>query len=205
MEREQLAGAFVIDSAGARPDDRIFVINIWGEPVDSVALPERAGHQRTIIPATASDSAAGGRHPSLALDQRRPGVTTPCTCTASTFGWTRRATGSPTAPTRPTPAAWWSRKNLAPASTMASRGVPTARATGCSTATSCSTSPADARLGPLPADPHGGSMMWAVTWRGWCSASPCAPEARRNDAAARPRRGRSGSSRRRDPARPCTA
>ena len=34
-EREQLAGAFVIDSAGARSDDRIFVINIWGEPVDS--------------------------------------------------------------------------------------------------------------------------------------------------------------------------
>ena len=36
MEREQLAGALVIDSAGARTDDRIFVINIWGEPVDSV-------------------------------------------------------------------------------------------------------------------------------------------------------------------------
>jgi FtsP/CotA-like multicopper oxidase with cupredoxin domain len=36
VEREQLAGAFVVDSAGARPDDRIFVINIWGEPVDSV-------------------------------------------------------------------------------------------------------------------------------------------------------------------------
>ena len=30
VEREQLAGAFVVDSAGARPDDRIFVINIWG-------------------------------------------------------------------------------------------------------------------------------------------------------------------------------
>jgi FtsP/CotA-like multicopper oxidase with cupredoxin domain len=35
VEREQLAGAFVVDSAGPRPDDRIFVINIWGEPVDS--------------------------------------------------------------------------------------------------------------------------------------------------------------------------
>ena len=34
-EREQLAGAFVIDSAGARGDDRVFVINIWGEGVDS--------------------------------------------------------------------------------------------------------------------------------------------------------------------------
>ena len=35
-EREQAAGAFVIDAKGARTDDRIFVINIWGEAVDSV-------------------------------------------------------------------------------------------------------------------------------------------------------------------------
>lgn len=34
-EREQLAGAFVVDPIGARTDDRILVINIWGEPVDS--------------------------------------------------------------------------------------------------------------------------------------------------------------------------
>ncbi|HWL38729.1 MAG TPA: multicopper oxidase domain-containing protein [Gemmatimonadaceae bacterium] len=34
-EREQLAGAFVIDSAGSRADDRIFVINIWGDWKDS--------------------------------------------------------------------------------------------------------------------------------------------------------------------------
>ena len=34
-EREQLAGALVIDPTGARTDDRILVINIWGEPVDS--------------------------------------------------------------------------------------------------------------------------------------------------------------------------
>ena len=30
-EREQIAGAVVIDSAGARQDDRVFVINIWGQ------------------------------------------------------------------------------------------------------------------------------------------------------------------------------
>ena len=36
VEREQLAGALVVDSAGARTDDRIFVINIWGDPGDSV-------------------------------------------------------------------------------------------------------------------------------------------------------------------------
>ena len=34
-ERETLSGAFVVDSAGARTDDRVFVINIWGEPRDS--------------------------------------------------------------------------------------------------------------------------------------------------------------------------
>lgn len=34
-EREQLAGAFVVDAAGARTDDRILMINIWGDPVDS--------------------------------------------------------------------------------------------------------------------------------------------------------------------------
>jgi FtsP/CotA-like multicopper oxidase with cupredoxin domain len=34
-EREQLVGALVVDPAGVRPADRIFVINIWGEPKDS--------------------------------------------------------------------------------------------------------------------------------------------------------------------------
>lgn len=33
VEREQMTGAFVVDSAGARTDDRIFVMNIWGQPV----------------------------------------------------------------------------------------------------------------------------------------------------------------------------
>ncbi len=37
IERQQLAGALVVDSVGARTDDRIFVINIWGDekPGDS--------------------------------------------------------------------------------------------------------------------------------------------------------------------------
>ena len=34
-EREQMAGAIVIDAPGERTDDRVFVINIWGEPRDS--------------------------------------------------------------------------------------------------------------------------------------------------------------------------
>lgn len=34
-EREQIAGALVVDSAGTRPDDRVFVINIWGKWKDS--------------------------------------------------------------------------------------------------------------------------------------------------------------------------
>ena len=36
-EREQLAGALVVDAPGARTDDRIFVMNVWGEPKDSVS------------------------------------------------------------------------------------------------------------------------------------------------------------------------
>jgi len=38
-EREQLTGALVIDEVGARTDDRIFVMDIWGEPKDSVTYP----------------------------------------------------------------------------------------------------------------------------------------------------------------------
>ena len=34
-EREQLAGALIVDEKGSRPDDRVLVINIWGEPIDS--------------------------------------------------------------------------------------------------------------------------------------------------------------------------
>jgi FtsP/CotA-like multicopper oxidase with cupredoxin domain len=34
-EREQLAGAFVIDRRGDAANDRILMINIWGEPIDS--------------------------------------------------------------------------------------------------------------------------------------------------------------------------
>jgi len=34
-EREQTVGAFVVDSAGSTPNDRVFVMNIWGELVDS--------------------------------------------------------------------------------------------------------------------------------------------------------------------------
>jgi len=35
-EREQLAGAFVVDSNGVVPADRVFVMNIWGQAIDSV-------------------------------------------------------------------------------------------------------------------------------------------------------------------------
>lgn len=37
-EREQTGAAFVIDARGARTDDRIFVMNIWGRYVDSVTF-----------------------------------------------------------------------------------------------------------------------------------------------------------------------
>jgi len=34
-EREQLSGAFIVDAAGARIDDRVMMINIWGQRRDS--------------------------------------------------------------------------------------------------------------------------------------------------------------------------
>lgn len=34
-EREQLGGAFVVDSPGGAPPDRVMVINIWSDPIDS--------------------------------------------------------------------------------------------------------------------------------------------------------------------------
>lgn len=37
-EREQLAGALIVDEPGARPPDRVFVVNIWSDRVDSVTL-----------------------------------------------------------------------------------------------------------------------------------------------------------------------
>jgi manganese oxidase len=36
VEREQLAGAFIIDPVGGSPPDRVFVMNIWGHMVDSM-------------------------------------------------------------------------------------------------------------------------------------------------------------------------
>jgi FtsP/CotA-like multicopper oxidase with cupredoxin domain len=38
-EREQLSGAFVVDSLKGRTDDRIFVLNIWGDETDSTHYP----------------------------------------------------------------------------------------------------------------------------------------------------------------------
>jgi FtsP/CotA-like multicopper oxidase with cupredoxin domain len=40
VERETAIGAFVVDPAGGSPPDRVFVINIWSDPVDSVTWRE---------------------------------------------------------------------------------------------------------------------------------------------------------------------
>jgi FtsP/CotA-like multicopper oxidase with cupredoxin domain len=38
VEREQMSGALIVDAAGARTDDRVFVMNIWGDvdPADTL-------------------------------------------------------------------------------------------------------------------------------------------------------------------------
>ncbi len=48
VEREQLDGAFIVDSAGARPDDRVFVMNIWGEPIDRAAPLAIANYRNAL-------------------------------------------------------------------------------------------------------------------------------------------------------------
>ena len=48
VEREQLDGAFIVDSAGARPDDRVFVMNIWGEPLDRAAPLTDANYRNAL-------------------------------------------------------------------------------------------------------------------------------------------------------------
>lgn len=61
-EREQLTGAFVVDSVNGRQDDRIFVINIWGEPRDSsfyrnaLAINGKSFPYGETIEATTGDS-----------------------------------------------------------------------------------------------------------------------------------------------------
>ena len=61
-ERETAAGAFVVDDGRGRTDDRIFVINIWGEEIDSIryknglAINGRSWPHSERITATTGDS-----------------------------------------------------------------------------------------------------------------------------------------------------
>jgi len=62
VEREQLAGAFIIDPPGGSPPDRVFVMNIWSEPIDSangaeaLAINGRSWPYTERIRATVGDS-----------------------------------------------------------------------------------------------------------------------------------------------------
>ena len=61
-EREQLSGAFVVDSVGAKPNDRVFVINVWGDRIDSLhyrnalAINGKSWPHTERITATTGDS-----------------------------------------------------------------------------------------------------------------------------------------------------
>ena len=61
-EREQLAGAFVVDPPGGSPPDRVLVLNIWGSKTDSVtyrnalAINGRSWPYTERIGATAGDT-----------------------------------------------------------------------------------------------------------------------------------------------------
>ena len=61
-EREQLAGAFIVDPVGGSPPDRVFVINIWSGMIDSatggnaLAINGRSWPYTERISATVGDS-----------------------------------------------------------------------------------------------------------------------------------------------------
>lgn len=52
VEREQLAGAFIVDPAGGSPPDRVFVMNIWSGLIDSVNGAEALAINGHSWPAT---------------------------------------------------------------------------------------------------------------------------------------------------------
>ena len=61
VEREQLAGAFIVDPAGGSPPDRVFVMNIWGDEIDKVwqnalAINGKSWPNTERIQATVGDS-----------------------------------------------------------------------------------------------------------------------------------------------------
>jgi FtsP/CotA-like multicopper oxidase with cupredoxin domain len=62
LEREQLAGAFIVDPAGGSPPDRVFMINIWSGWIDSatwgnaLAINGRSWPYSERIGATVGDS-----------------------------------------------------------------------------------------------------------------------------------------------------
>jgi len=59
-ERESSAGALVVDAPGPVQPDRIFVINIWGNPKDSIVYPNALGINGKSWPFTERISAAVG-------------------------------------------------------------------------------------------------------------------------------------------------
>ena len=71
-EREQVAGALIVDPAGGSPPDRIFMMNIWGHRIDSATYRNALTINGRSWPHTERIDADGRRHPALAGDQRQP-------------------------------------------------------------------------------------------------------------------------------------
>jgi len=59
-EREQLAGALVVDPQNGPVEDRVFVMNIWGEPVDSTGYRNAVAINGRSWPATEALTATVG-------------------------------------------------------------------------------------------------------------------------------------------------
>lgn len=59
-ERETAAGAFIVDSGGATTDDRVFVINIWSQQLDSMSHPNALAINGRSWPYTERIAATAG-------------------------------------------------------------------------------------------------------------------------------------------------
>ena len=106
-EREQLGGAFLVDPAGGSPPDRVLVINVWGNRIDSTRYRTALTINGRSWPHTERLEATRGRHAPLAGDQRAAAQSPDAPARLLLPGETRGATALPT-PSIPRPTGdWW--------------------------------------------------------------------------------------------------
>ena len=133
-EREQGVGAFVVDHRGARTDDRVFVMNIWGQQVDPKTYRNALAINGHAWPFTERLEAKQGD----TLHWRIVNGTVrdhPNTCTVSFFASSHAAMASAIRPSQRASAKQSSRRTCRPSRRWRWIGSRVARATGSFTVT----------------------------------------------------------------------